>query len=382
MAKKIFACLLIIALILCAGCKPNETGVPAGVVAPIKSLALITGDKEIELDHAYVAIYEGLINCCTANNINYSFYMPDDMSEESLTQQFEYAATDGATVILCMGEVFSPVIKTMQDKYPEVKIIAMDVPASSIGTLNKNTHTVMFRQEQGGYISGYSAVKDGFTKLAYIGDHPSEAYTSYANGFIKGINDAAVELQVQVSVEAAYISDFADSNDAFKHVTQWYKNGYDLVMVSADEDFTYICAQAAVENLGYLIGTDTDQSHIGAYLDYNPFITSSMIGIREAVDTTLEHVLSGAWDSELGGKTLYFGLQNGNYIYLPEYEATWLFSGMSLDEYFTLKNSIATGAVMIDGTALPQVNSEFVTLTMYTPPADTPTETPADTPAE
>ena len=86
-----------------------------------------------------------------------------------------------------------------------------------------------------------------------------------------------------------------------------------------------------------------------------------MKGLREAVDATLEMALAGVWEEQLGGKTLYFGLQNGNYIYMPEYEATWLFKDFTLEEYHTIKTKISQGEILIDGQKTPEV-SNLVTL--------------------
>ncbi len=364
--KKILACLVLVALLFCAGCKPNDTEIPSGLPPTMKKLALVTSNIEIELDFNYAAIWEGILSCCLTNNINYSFYMPDDMSEASLTQQFEAAATDGASVIMCFGDAFAPVIKVMQDKYPNINFVAIDVSPQEIGELKSNTHAVMFRQEQGGYLVGYSAVMDGFTKFAYMGDHKSATYEAYVNGFIKGINDAAVKNNTNVEIEVAYISDFESRESAFEQVGSWYTSGTELLMLCADDNFTASCAVKAVETFAYIIGTNNDQSYLGANLDYNPFITSAQKGLREVVDTTLEIMLAGNWEDLLGGKTLYYGLQNGNYIYLPEDEVTWLFAGFSLEEYQTLKNSIATGEILIDGSQVPTVNEDLVKVNIKT----------------
>lgn len=364
--KKTLALTILLAVLFCAGCKPNDTDLPTGINHNIKKLALITSNVEIELDFNYASIWEGILSCCQTNNINYSFYMPDDMTEASLSAQFESAVLDGASVIMCLGDAFAPVIKTMQDKYPSINFVAIDVSPEEIGELKSNTHCVMFRQEQGGYLAGYAAVMDGFKNFAYMGDHKSVSYEAYANGFIKGINDAAVKNNIPVNINVAYISDFDSRESAFSYAGSWYSEGTELLMLCTDDNFVSSCAALAVNNMAYMIGTDNDKSHLGATLDYNPFITSAQKGLREAVDTTLEMMLAGGWNDLLGGKTLYYGLQNGNYIYLPDNEATWLFSGFSLEDYQTLKNSIATGTTLIDGTAVPTVNEDLVKVNIKT----------------
>ena len=357
--KKILCALLCVCVLAFAGCKANNT---SGVVEPISRLALITTALELETDYNYASVWEGIVNCATTNNINYGYYRPAEMSTADITEQFEFAAKEGATVIICMGDVFGPSIATMQTKYPDIKFIAIDVSPSSIGELKANTHCVMFRQEQGGYLAGYGAVKDGFTKLAYMGDHESESYFGYACGFVKGANDAAVELKKKIEIKLGYISDFENKDAALEGCNQWQKNGTEILMVCADDEFTQKCAEKAVENVSYLIGTNNDQSYLGANFDYNPFMTSAMKGLREGVDATLEKVLAGAWAESLGGKIEYFGLENGNYIYMPEYAELWLFKDFSLETYNKLKDDIASGTIKISTDALPDYNSEFVTV--------------------
>ncbi len=359
---KFSALILIISLFWISGCKKNEPNIPANSVTATEKIALITGTTELEVDFNFASIWEGIVNCSEANNLNYGYYRPAEMTEEAITLQFEYALQDGATSIMCMGDEFAPIAGKFQAQYPNVKFIVINASAETVGTISKNTHTIMFRQEQGGYIAGYGAVKDGFTKLAFMGDHPSEVYTNYANGFIQGANDAAKALNSAIEIKVGYKTDYENAETAINAVDAWYKEGTEIVMLCADDTFVYACAEKAVNNLGYLIGTDNDKSYLGASLDYNPFITSAMKGLREAVDATLEMALTGSWDEQLGGKTLYFGLQNGNYIYMPEYEATWLFKGFTLEEYHALKTKISQGEILIDGQKLPEINTSLVTL--------------------
>lgn len=357
---KVFSCL--ICLLMLAGCKENDPDIPVGITSPINKLALITADTELELDFDYYNVWDGIVSCSESNGLNYSYYRPAEMTFEAITQQFEYAIQDGATVIMCMGEEFAPVIKNLQDKHPNIKFIIINASSEDMGTLNSNVHAIMFRQEQGGYLAGYGAVKDGFTKLGYMGDHISEAYTSYANGFIQGANDAAKELNKPIEITVGYTTSYENKDVAVNAIDTWYKDGIEMILLSSDDAFIEKCAEKAVNNFGYLMGTNNDLSHLGANLDYNPFMTSAMKGLREAVDATLEMMLAGAWNDQLGGKTIYFGLQNGNYIYLPEYEATWLFKDFTLKEYHNLKTKISQGEILIDGTKLPEVHQNLVTL--------------------
>lgn len=58
-------------------------------------------------------------------------------------------------------------------EYPDVHFIAVDVNGFDIdsenGTIPENVFCVTFKEEEAGYLAGYAAVKDGFTKLGFLG---------------------------------------------------------------------------------------------------------------------------------------------------------------------------------------------------------------------
>ena len=342
------------------GCKRNDPA--TGITEPISKMALITGDMELEIDFNNAALWEGITTCGDANGIEYAYYTPEEITEDAISKQFEAAINDGAKVIICMGDSFADTISHEQIEHPDIKIIAIDISAASIGELEKNTHCVMFRQEQGGYLAGYGAVKDGFRKLGFMGLRDTETYASYYYGFIQGANDAAVEMEENVEMNVAFASDFDSEDDAIAKCDEWYKAGTEIIMVSGDDIFTQRCTECAVDNFTYVIGTNNDQSYIGSSFDYNPFMTSAMKGLREAVDATLEMMLAGEWDSQLGGQTVYFGLQSGNYIYLPDNESLWLFNEFTMENYLELCDKIASGAINVGSETIPKVNDEYFAL--------------------
>ncbi len=363
--KSILVFVLVVALASFSGCKTNDA--QTGIVEPISKIALITMDTELETDFRYASVWEGVVSCGEANGISYGYYQPENMTEEKITAQFTAAISQGATVVISMGDEFAPVIAKMQGAHPNVKFIALDVSEADIGTVASNTHCVMFRQCQSGYLAGYGAVKDGFTKLGFLGDHKANAYSNYGYGFVHGANDAAVALNKNIEIKFGYISDYASREEALTAVEGWYAGGTEIILVSSADEFAGQCAQKAVDHLGYLIGTNNDQSYVGETHDYNPFMTSAMKGIAEGVDATLEMLLAGEWTEKMGGMVAYFGLQNGNYVYLPDSEGLWLFKDFTVEDYNTLKNKIAAGEIVVVGDRMPECNTQFVKLEVVTP---------------
>ncbi len=364
MAKKVVSFLLIISLLCFAGCKKNRSGISE----PISKIALITGTSDLELDFNNGAVWEGIATCGDTNSIEYTYYQPESASVESITAKFEEAAKDGAKVIVSMGDIFAPIVAEQQTKHSDIKYVLIDVSGNTVGKLEDNTHCVMFREEQSGYLAGYGAVKDGFTKFGFMGERNSETYSPYCYGLVQGANDAATEFDKTVEINVAYCDEFgsesASENEeaSLKQIQDWYTAGTEIVMVVANDAFTERCAQLAVNEFSYMIGANNDQSYLTSTFDYNPFMTSAMKGLREAVDATLEMMLAGNWDSMLGGQTVFYGLQNGNYVYLPDDEALWLFKDFSLEDYSNVKDSLSSGAISVSSQDYPKIEEERVTL--------------------
>ena len=50
---------------------------------------------------------------------------------------------------------------------------------SENGTIPENVFCVTFKEEEAGYLAGYAAVKDGFTKLGFLGGMAVPAVIRY-----------------------------------------------------------------------------------------------------------------------------------------------------------------------------------------------------------
>ncbi len=357
--RKIFAILLCITTVLgICSCKKNDLGVTKGK----SKIALITGVQELELDFLNEEVWQGIAAFGDANEVEYTYYTPAEATVDKIYSSFELAVEEGADVLVCMGSMFSGAIKKMQENYEDVKIIAIDVAEASIGTLGKNTHCVSFKQNQAGYLAGYAAVKDGFTKLGFYGEYDIERYSGYGYGFFNGAVDAAEELEVKIEFDFAFGNEFDSAEQGIEAVDGWYKNGCEIVMAAGSEETVSAIAKSAVDNFAYVMGTSIDQSYLGQTFDYNPFMVSAMKGLREAINTTLERAATKQWEEELSGKTVFFGLENGNYLYLNEDEWLWLFEKFTLDDYWTLKEKISSDEKEIERNKFANFDEEKVVL--------------------
>ena len=98
---------------------------------------------------------------------------------------------------------------------------------------------------------------------------------------------------------------------------------------------------------------------------YNPFITSAMKGLSEAVSTSLSDIEAGEW-STIAATNGNFGLEDGDYIGLPTDEDSWNFETFTVEEYEELKQKIASGEIVVDNSsddATKPTVSEFTNVT-------------------
>ena len=299
------------------------------------------------------------------------YYIPEaDASDEDRETMIRQAVNDGADVIVCVGYLYGASLAWAADQYPDVKFIAVDVTQGDIGTdtIPANCYCITFKEEQAGYLAGYAIAKDGKTKLGFLGGMAVPAVIRYGYGFVQGADAAAQELGQNIEINYFYGGQFYGDANITSRMEGWYSNGTQVVFACGGGIYTS-AVEAALKNNGYVIGVDVDQNYIGANgvadgtYAYNPFITSAMKGLSEAVNTALSDIEAGDW-SEIAASNGNFGLEDGDYIGLPTADDSWNFETFTKDEYETVKEKIKSGEITVDNNsddATKPTVSEFTT---------------------
>ena len=300
------------------------------------------------------------------------YYIPEaDASDEVRETKIRQAVNDGADVIVCVGYLYGASLAWAADQYPDVKFIAIDVTQGDIGTdaIPANCYCITFKEEQAGYLAGYAIAKDGKTKLGFLGGMAVPAVIRYGYGFVQGADAAAQELGTNIDINYFYGGQFYGDANITSRMEGWYSNGTQVVFACGGGIYTS-AVEAALKNNGYVIGVDVDQNYIGAKgvadgtYAYNPFITSAMKGLTEAVNTALADIDAGSW-GDIAGSNGNFGLEDGDYIGLPTDADSWNFESFTTDEYEELKGKIKSGEITVDNSsddATKPTVSEFTTV--------------------
>jgi len=139
-------------------------------------------------------------------------------------------------------------------------------------------HNILYREEQAGYLAGYAAVMDGYTKLGFLGGMAVPAVVRYGYGYVQGADAAAQKLGLapgSVEIKYWYSGVFAPNDDIKTKMSGWYTEGTEVVFACGGG--IYLSATAAADAAGgKVIGVDVDQS-----AESPTIITSAMKDLTE-----------------------------------------------------------------------------------------------------
>lgn len=343
------------AFVGCGGSKSNSSKSGSGY-----EVALITDSGNIDDGSFNEGTWNGIKDYCEKNNITHGYYIPTAESSQSQKDAINNAIQKGAKVIVTPGFSFAQTINDLQNdtKYDEIQFLLIDTaPADAQGNeteIKKNVHCLSYMEEQAGYLAGYAAVKDGLTKLGFLGGQSIPPVMRYGYGFVQGANAAAVELNntAQVEVNYWYGGTFSPSDDVFNKMDGWYSKGTEVVFACGGKIYQSATKAAEAANKK-VIGVDTDQAN-----DSQTIMTSALKGISNSVSLALGDLYSngGKWPDALAGQSATLGAAD-DCVGLPTEASSWRFTKFTVDEYNAIFAKIKSGEVTVsnDTTVQPTV---------------------------
>ena len=367
--KKILALLLVLAmamaLVACGSSTPAATeanGETAAATEPAGSAADAIPDEMTSEDGKYeVAFstdvgqlkdksfnqgtYDGVKLYAAEAGKSYKYYQPaggNEATDDDRYDAMKLAVDNGAKVVVCAGFMQEAALKKAAAEFSDVKFVFIDGSALSL----PNVASIAFQEEQCGYLAGYAAVMDGYTKLGFSGGGggTNAACNRYGYGFVQGAEAAAAvkDVKVEMNYSWLYGSSFSASNELQTMAAGWYQNGTEVIFACGGSMFQSIAAAASAED-GQVIGVDVDQS-----FESPTVITSAMKGIGEAAQQALTAAETDeSWTAFVGDGTTAVTLGAAqNAVGLPT--ATWSLEGWSVEEYETMLADIVSGKVTVD----------------------------------
>lgn len=340
--KKLFAiltaCLMTVSLAGCGNTADNgETGGETGGETSGTEIVMLTDKGTIDDKAFNQGTFEGVKAFAEANGKGYTYIKPEDANDEAYKSAIDQAVNDGAKIIVTPGFLFEPAIYAKQTEYPEVKFVLIDGYPND-GTnfeTTENTIGIKYREEQSGYLAGYAAVKDGHTKLGFMGGMAVPAVVSFGYGFVQGADDAAKELGVDVEVKYHYTGGFSATPEAQTLAASWYKEGISAIFSCGGGVGNSVMAAAeAADPVGKVIGVDVDQS-----VESDTVFTSAVKRLAQSVSDTLATIYDGTFQ---GGSNVVLGAAE-NAVGLPM--ETSKFETFTQADYDALYAKLVSGEV-------------------------------------
>ena len=352
--KKILAMLLVLvmalSLVACGGnannAQGNDVANPDNIPDEMTSedgkyqIAFVTDVGSLKDQSFNQGTYDGVKLYAAANNKSYKYYQPangNEATDEDRIAAMKLACENGAEVVVAAGFMQEGALKAAAEAFPNVNFVFID--GYPIGF--DNVAGIAFMEEQAGYLAGYAAVMEGYTKLGFTGGGggTNPACCRYGYGFVQGAEAAAAAKGVKVEVNYSWLygASFSPSAELNTMATGWYQNGTEIIFCCGGGMFESVSNAAAAEDCK-VVGVDVDQS-----FQSSTVVTSAMKGLADATQWAIAKHYDGAW-AEIGGKATSLGAKD-NAVGLPT--ATWSLTGWTVEEYNALFADIVAGKVAI-----------------------------------
>lgn len=336
--KKVLSLLLVatMAVSMFAACGSSDSAA-AGY-----EIALVTDKGNIDDKSFNQGSWEGVVAYASANDITHQYYKPEEASDEGYLAAIDLAVAGGAKVVVCPGYLFEVAVYNAQTKYPDVKFILLDGAPHTADyatyATEANVASVMYAEEEAGYLAGYAAVMDGMTSLGFEGGMAVPAVIAFGQGYLQGIEAAATELGLadgSVKVFYHYTGDFAETDVNKATAKAMFESGAQVIFGCGGSVGKSVMS-AAAEASAKSIGVDVNQK-----ADSETVITSATKGLGASVEAILASIYDGSFDT-YAGKTTYFSAAN-NGVGLPDdFER---FTSFNKEQYDAVYATLVNGTV-------------------------------------
>lgn len=294
--------------------------------------------------------WEGVKKYAYDNKKSYKYYQPANGNQATDTDRYnamKAAAQAGAKVIICAGYLQQEALKRAATEFPDVKFVFIDGQVIKKGDGEdssplKNIAAIDYNEEQSGFLAGFAAVSEGFTKLGFTGGGggTNPSCNRFAYGYVQGAESAAKKLNkdIQLTLSWEYGASFSPSAELQTMLGGWYAKGTEVIFCCGGPMCQSAFA-AASANDGLVIGCDIDQSK-----ESDTVITSAKKELSKSVILILDKFYNGKWD-EIGGKQTTLGAKD-DAVGLPT--ESWKMKNFTTEDYNKLFTALKDGEIKVD----------------------------------
>lgn len=306
-------------------------------------------DKEVDVvlvtdygtidDNLYnQAAWNGMKKYAEEAGLSYDYYQPQDTDNDSIMAQIKRGYSNGAKLFVCPGTMLEVPVYNAMKKYKKASFILVDgTPHNEDNTeteIRDNVSVITFSEEQAGFLAGYSAVRDGYKGLGFVGGMPIDPVIRFGYGFVQGADYAAIEMGVNVHLRYTYTNTFSEDELIEDLAATWYDDDTEVIFACGGAIGKSVIRAAETHN-GKVIGVDVDESG-----ESETVITSAMKSVESAVYEDVKSFFEGTFAG--GTETNMTAKRNG--IMLPM--ETSRFEKFDKDSYDAIYSHLADGLIV------------------------------------
>ena len=175
-------------------------------------IAMVTDVGQLKDKSFNQGTWDGVKLYASQNNKSYKYYAPangNEATDEDRYNAYISAIDGGAEVIVAPGYLQEAAMKRAAVEHPDVKFVFIDgYPlADDSGNVLSNVVGVAFHEEQCGYLAGYAAIIEGYTKMGFTGGGggTNPAVNRFGYGFVQGVSAAAAEAGVNAEINFSFL---------------------------------------------------------------------------------------------------------------------------------------------------------------------------------
>ncbi|MBQ6262242.1 MAG: BMP family ABC transporter substrate-binding protein [Clostridia bacterium] len=322
-------------------------------------IALVTDVGQLMDKGFNQGTWEGVEAYAKANNKTYKYYQPANGSEATDNDRIaamKQAITNGAKIIVSPGFLQATAMEAVATENPDVKFVFVDGWALGLD----NVTAIVYKEQESGYLAGYAAVMEGFTKLGFTGGGggSNPAVNRFGYGFIQGADAAAAEKGVKVDIRYSfkYGETFSASTELQTQIAGWYADGTEVVFACGGSMFSSVLSAASEYENARIIGVDVDQSG-----ESEKVITSAVKGLSASVQKVLGQFYEGKWDTDLKDSAQNLGAAEDS-TGLPT--ETWRLKNFTVEQYEELLGKIKSGEIVPESEVPEDVTAGFDNVTV------------------
>ena len=342
--KKVFSLLLVVAIALSlVGCETTPKETVKMTVGFVTDLGGISDKSFNQTSWEGIEKYAGEVGLSIGDDVKYLQSNSDSDYIPNLTA----FADDEVDLIVAAGFLFADAIQEVVDKYPEQKVLIIDVDWCQ----GDNLQQAVFAENEGsflvGVVAGLAAKAAGESKVGFVMGMESAVMGKFFAGFEAGVLAVYPECEIMYDNANSFISPEIGKTLANKQ----YNAGAYIVYHAAGATGNGVIQEAAERRKGgedvWAIGVDTDQYQYGIYDGTNSAVLTSML---KRVDVASYNAAKTVGDGTFKGGVIVYDLKADG-VGIPKENPNFdyeKFSGVdfagTLADY---TNQIVSGAIVV-----------------------------------